>query len=144
MHGARALTHYHSSNMLDPRGPPPPSFQPPVPGTSPSPPIALSFPQPPDLPVPPDQSPKNVLLSWCQQFLHNVQDMPAFELEQCSEGFKASVTLPYLNSTIISTRLPSPTIQVAENQAAVRAMEHMWKLYKSRRNEQQQQQQLAQ
>jgi hypothetical protein len=138
---------YPFPNSNAPRPPPhgfvPPQFQQHPYGNKfnpPSPPTyqpgfySSGFPKPPDLPVPPNQSPKDVLLSWSKQYLKPHQ-IPHFEPPTVtSEGYRSGIVLPHLSNTIISTKLASPTIHGAENQAAVRAMEHLWRLY-SNQNE---------
>ena len=87
------------------------------------------LPKPPDLPVPPNQSPKEVLMNWSRQHLKPNQ-LPRFEPPiTTSEGYTSSVVLPHLSDTVIHTKISSPSVQAAENQAAVRAMEHMWRMY---------------
>jgi hypothetical protein len=91
--------------------------------------------KPPDLPLPPNLSPSDVLMNWCKQFLRPDQ-MPKFDQYQSSEGgFTVSIILPHLEGTVINSKLPSPTIAGAENQASVRAMEHLWQLYNRNRGD---------
>jgi hypothetical protein len=120
---------YHSPTVLSPTFPQ--SLQQPVLQRS-----GLIMKPPPELPVPPNQSPKEVLLAWSHSNL-SANQIPTFELQKHSvEGYIVSVNLPHLN-TNIHNKLFSPTLQAAEDQAAVRAMEHLWRLYHKNQQSQQ-------
>jgi hypothetical protein len=109
----------------------PPSLNSPTASPTFSPRSAQPMKAPPELPIPPNQSAKEILLTWSRNNLLFNQ-IPTFDLQkETAEGYIVSVTLPHL-STSIQNKHFSPTRQAAEDQAAVRAMEHLWRLYNNK------------
>jgi len=85
-------------------------------------------PVPPELPIPIEISPKEVLSRWCKQFYGNY---PIYRETLTQDGIISSVTLQHLGMTI-SHQIPSKNIDYAENQSSLRAIEHLWKIRKQK------------
>lgn len=85
-------------------------------------------PIPPELPIPHDVLPKDVLCGW---YKRNFGNLPLFKETFTQEGVFSSVALPHFGITIVH-QLPSKNLEIAENQSSLRAIEHLWKIRKQK------------
>jgi hypothetical protein len=90
----------------------------------------ISTPMPPDISTP---YPKDSLFQWCK---HHSYPYPQFkEIKNTSEGVVVGVILPHLNNLLFSDAIFSPSLEISENRACLKAIEYMWSLKQPNKQE---------